>query len=118
MLGRVIKLVLVAIAVSATASAQDVKLPEIDDEIAQGARRFITQLAAQANTLLIDDSITPPNQTAEKVAVLDRNQWPLSRRNRWPLSSECAGSPLCAPKSRQLPASPCQYKATGLGGPP
>ncbi len=82
MLGRVIKLVLVAIAVSATASAQDVKLPEIeyrkpplkvapsitpptvavpagDDEIAQGARRFITQLAAQANTLLVDDSITP-----------------------------------------------------------
>ncbi len=35
-------------------------------------------------------NITPPNQTAEKVAALDRNQWPLSRRNRWPLSSECA----------------------------
>ena len=30
MLGRVIGLVLVAVAVSATASAQDVKLPEID----------------------------------------------------------------------------------------
>ncbi len=30
MLGRVITLVLVAVAVNATASAQDVKLPEID----------------------------------------------------------------------------------------
>jgi len=26
------------------------------------------------------------------VAVLDRNQWPLSRRNQWPLSSECAAA--------------------------
>ena len=29
------------------------------EEITDGARDFITELAAQANTLLVDDSITP-----------------------------------------------------------